>query len=81
MMHTDWRHHFSNSSAAYGRTRKTVFGLGTALSAALLLVTLSAAQVSMLVLSDGLCPAVAVALAAMAAFLYLSTVLRLRQAR
>ena len=37
MLQTDWRRHFYNATAAYGRSKKTVYGLGTALSAPLLL--------------------------------------------
>ena len=43
-------------------------------------VILSTALISMLVLSDGLCPAVAAALAAAAGFVYASTADRLRRA-
>ena len=43
-------------------------------------VILSAALISMLVLSDGLCPAVAAALAAAAGFVYASTADRFREA-
>ena len=108
MLQTDWRRHFYNATAAYRRSRKTVYGLGTALSAPLILgmklaiftrfildtecsshemtnfkflaVILSTALISMLVLSDGLCPAVAAALAAAAGFVYASTADRLRRA-
>ena len=37
MLQTDWRRHFYNATAAYGRSKKTVYGLGTALSAPLIL--------------------------------------------
>ena len=37
MLQTDWRRHFYNATAAYRRSRKTVYGLGTALSAPLIL--------------------------------------------
>ena len=37
MLQTDWRKHFYNATAAYRRSKKTVYGLGTALSAPLIL--------------------------------------------
>ena len=37
MLQTDWRRHFYNATAAYRRSKKTVYGLGTALSAPLIL--------------------------------------------
>ncbi len=81
MLQSDWRRHFKNAGSTYGRSKKVVFGLGSGISAALTAVCLSAALLSMLVLGDGLCPAVAVAMLVAVAFVYLTTVRRLQLAR
>ena len=71
---TNWRYFTLNT----GRRKVTVYGLGTALSAPLLAITLQILLISMLLLGDGLCPSMFLALLSMAAFLYVSTLSRLK---
>ena len=73
---SNWRHFTTSTS---GGTRKVVFGIGTALSAPVVFNLVLVTLVSMLVLGDGLCPSLFLALLSMIIFLVMSTAERLRR--
>lgn len=75
-MSSHWKNHFS-LEAAGGRQRINVFGLGTALSAPFLFIQTILCLGSMLLLGDGLCPSLGLALVLTHLSLYVDTSFRL----
>lgn len=82
-MRSNWKNHFGAAAAASaqstaGGKKINVFGLGTGLSAPITLIATMLVLLSMLILGDGLCPSLLLAMVAAVIFLYLSTHARIR---
>ena len=71
---SNWKHF---TTSAGGENRKTVFGLGTALSAPIIVILVMLSLISMLILGDGQCPSQFLALLAMTIYLFLHSYERL----